>query len=209
MTSWLAGWSARTGGRLRATRLRTRRSGFSLPPQCQTTSRFAGTGSRGTSAMRSTSEPTCWRSPPRGTPLGPGADIRPRAEFGAGCRPASVITFPSLLGWNGDRRRPRVDASEPDGTGLRFIANAMGRSCGPRWAKRSPGQVRMSRVDGCWIACGNRQSALPPGLPSGPATAPDKPAPRSHFKRTSNTPPAGPIRASSCSPDVAPPTTVQ
>jgi len=33
----------------------------------------------------------------------------------------------------------------------------------------------MSRVDGCWIACGNQQSALPPGLPSGPATAPDKP----------------------------------
>jgi len=33
----------------------------------------------------------------------------------------------------------------------------------------------MSRVDGFWIACGNQRSALPPGLPSGPATAPDKP----------------------------------
>src|ERR1035441_9839400 len=32
-------------------------------PQRRVTSRFAGTGSRDTSAMRSTSEPTCWRSP--------------------------------------------------------------------------------------------------------------------------------------------------
>jgi hypothetical protein len=53
---------------------------------------------------------------------------------------------------------------------------------------------------------GNQSSLSPPGLPSGSATAPDKPR---AAMRTSHTPPTGPIRASSCSPDVAPPTTVQ
>ena len=88
MTSWIAGWKRRDWRTAAGDPVKNKEIWVHSTPPRQITSGFAGTGSRGTRATRSTSEPTRSRSPPRGTPRGPRAD---QAAEGTWSEPAAPV----------------------------------------------------------------------------------------------------------------------
>ena len=139
MTSWMAGWKRKDWKTASGDPVKNKEIWVQLDAASSDHEQVRWHWVKGHIGHALNERATCWRSPPRGTPLGPRADIWPRAELGASCRPSPASRFRSCWTERG---------STETVSWCSFAARAVVRSRGQMAATASArAEARMSHDD--------------------------------------------------------------